>query len=428
MSGAALLRAASLGLSVWLGTTAAAGAQGAPIERITFEEAVQRAVAGNPAVEQAAAGIVRAEALLQQTRALSLPSLAATLTTTTIGPVPEFSGQSIVPRTQLNAGAAVTVPLFAPVRWAERVQAGDQVGVARRGVEDVRRQVAVATAQAYLAVIAARRLVELNERARDNAMAHYAFADERFKGGLGSRLNALRARQELSSDEARVEEARLGVRRAQEALGVLAAADGPLDAAGEPTFDTSGDAAGDRAAVAGRPDLRLVAAREAAAERVVSHSWREYLPEATALVAPQLLTPTGLFAQGRSWSASMQFAVPLFDAGQRSGRAAERRGLLQLARAERSDLERRAVSEVRTAREAVAATERALARARAAAEQANEVLEITDVAFREGATTNIEVLDAQRRARDAETDAAIAEDALRRARLDLLVALGRVPG
>jgi outer membrane protein TolC len=55
------------------------------------------------------------------------------------------------------------------------------------------------------------------------------------------------------------------------------------------------------------------------------------------------------------------------------------------------------------------------------------VLQITDVAFRAGATTNIEVVDAQRRARDAETTAVIAEDAVRRARLDLLVATGRFP-
>jgi len=60
-------------------------------------------------------------------------------------------------------------------------------------------------------------------------------------------------------------------------------------------------------------------------------------------------------------------------------------------------------------------------------QQANEVQQITDVAFREGATTNIEVIDAQRRARDAETDAAIAEDALRRARFELLLATGRFP-
>ena len=55
------------------------------------------------------------------------------------------------------------------------------------------------------------------------------------------------------------------------------------------------------------------------------------------------------------------------------------------------------------------------------------MLRITTTAFEVGATTNIEVIDAQREARDAETAAALAEDAVRRARLDLLVALGRFP-
>ena len=46
---------------------------------------------------------------------------------------------------------------------------------------------------------------------------------------------------------------------------------------------------------------------------------------------------------------------------------------------------------------------------------------------RPGATTNIELIDAQRGARDAETAVAQAEDRVRQARLDLLVALGRFP-
>ena len=65
--------------------------------------------------------------------------------------------------------------------------------------------------------------------------------------------------------------------------------------------------------------------------------------------------------------------------------------------------------------------------ARLAAQHAAEVLKITDVAFRAGATTNIELIDAQRRARDADTAAVQAEDRVRQARLDLLVALGRFP-
>jgi multidrug efflux system outer membrane protein len=395
---------------------APAHAQQSSMLRLTFDEAIELAVTKNPTVEQAATGIVRAEALLQQARALTLPTVDAVMSTRTIGPLTTFAGQSITPRTQLNTSLAIAAPLLTPTLWAQRAQARDQVGVATRAVEDVRRQIAVATAEAYLTVIALRRVVELNERSRENARAHFEFAQQRYEGGLGSRLNALRAQQELSGDEAIVEEAGLSVRRAREALGVLVAADGPVDAAAEPVFDLPADVApADSPATSppwllDRPDIRLLQARQSAAERVVSDSWKEWL-----------------FAQSRSWSASLLLSVPILDLGQRRGRARERESFLSLVRAERSETERQARSEVRTALEAVRSTERAHVSARAAADQAEEVVRITDVAFRTGATTNIEVIDAQRRARDAETRATIAEDAVRRAKLDLLVAIGRFP-
>jgi outer membrane protein TolC len=440
-----------------------AGAQ--TIERITFDEAIQRAVANNPTIQQAAAGIVRAEAILQQAGSSTRPQLSASISATVIDPITRFSGASIFPRTQTLTTAEFAVPLLTPVRWAQRNQLADQVFVSQQRAGDVRREIAVATAQAYLAIIASRRVLELNERARDNAAAHYAYANQRYEGGIGSRLNALRAQQELSADEARVEDAQLAVRRAQEALGVLIAAPGPADAAEEPVFDVPADqyvvsgfppppkasarlaearyareggsrteavAAGALSTVPNvdlglRPDIRLLAARQSAAERVVSDSWKDYLPSVTGLFSPQVLAPAGLFANARSWRATALFSVPLLDSGFRRGQARERQALLDDVRAERANTERQATSEIRTAREAVAATERALARARQAAEQAAEVVRITDIAFREGATTNIEVLDAQRQARDAETQATIAEDAVHRARLELLVATGRFP-
>ena len=49
------------------------------------------------------------------------------------------------------------------------------------------------------------------------------------------------------------------------------------------------------------------------------------------------------------------------------------------------------------------------------------------ISFRAGAATNIEVIDAERAARDADLAVAVAEDQLRRARLELLNALGRFP-
>lgn len=412
---------------------APAGAQQPAMLRLPFDEAIQLAITKNPTVEQAAAGIVRAEALLQQARAVTLPTIDAALSTRTIGPLTKFAGEAITPRTQMNTSLAFAAPLLTPALWAQRAQARDQVGVARVAVEEVRRQIALAAAEAYLQVIALQRVVELNELARDNARAHFEFAQQRYEGGLGSRLNALRAQQELSGDEAIVEDARLAVRRAREALGVLVAADGPVDAAGEPAFDVPADVtAPDTPATAqpwllDRADIRLLQARQNAAERVVADSWREWLPQVTGLFAPQFLTPSGLFAQSRSWSASLVLSVPILDLGLRRGRARERESFLTVVRAERNEAERQARSEVRTALEAVRSTERANASARAAADQAEEVVRITDIAFRTGATTNIEVIDAQRRAREAETRATIAADAVRRARLDLLVAVGRFP-
>jgi outer membrane protein TolC len=84
-------------------------------------------------------------------------------------------------------------------------------------------------------------------------------------------------------------------------------------------------------------------------------------------------------------------------------------------------------SDVRLAKESAESYERALASSQLSAQQANEVVRITTAAFEAGATTNLEVIDAQRSARDAEATVTIAEDAARRARLDLLVALGRFP-
>ena len=231
----------------------------------------------------------------------------------------------------------------------------------------------------------------------------------------------------MSGDKARVEAARLGVRRAQEALGVLVAVDGPVDAAADPAFDLPTDTTPVAQLVEARSDLRLVAAREQAALRVLEDSRKDYLPSVRALFDPLVQAPTGLFSPAWSWRATVAVSLPLFDGGQRKGQKREREAVLNGVRAERANAARQATSDVRVAHESIRALERALASAREAAQQASEVLRITDIAFREGATTNIEVIDAQRRARDAETTAAVAEDALRRARLDLLVATGRFP-
>jgi outer membrane protein TolC len=398
----------------------------APASRtVTFDEAVATALEKNLNVARAAQAILRAEALLQGARSVFQPGVNGTVTTTILNEERGFQGQVTQPQTQSAFGAQVAFPVLAAARWAQATQAADQVAIARISQQETRRQVALAVSQAYLAVIAAHRQVTVNQRALENGRAHLSYATARLQAGAGSRLNELRAAQESSTDEVLLEASILALRRAQEALGELLVADAAVDAVQEPAFEVP--ATVNDGWLGTRTDIRLADAQVAAADRVRRDSWKDWVPTGTASFSPQYLTPAGLFQPSKTWAAVVQFAIPVFDGGVRRSNARLRDVSLNLARIERTDLERQIRADERVARAAVESTARALEAARRAAEQADEVVRITDVAFRAGATTNLEVIDAQRRARDAETAAAVAEDRVRQARLDLLVALGLFP-
>jgi outer membrane protein TolC len=425
-------RLASLGIALLglaLAPGAAARAQAAfdspVIEQVTFDEAVSRAIARNPSVGEAAQAILRAEALLSEARSVFLPFAYGNVGTAVLDAARAFDGNIVQPRTQTAFSGTVSYPVLAASRWAAKNQAADRVGTARAAAEDTRKLVAVSAAQAYLAVIAAERQHEIALRNRDTAKALEDYARARLEAGQGSRLNHVRSAQQLASAEGLVELALLLVRRAQEALGVAVFAPGPLGAKGEPALPPAAVPA-DEGWLERRPDVRLLTAELEASERVVSDAWKAWLPTATASFTPRYVTPAGLFEPSKSWRAFFQLEIPIFDGTiqpQKRASVADR----EAARLRLDALRNEARSELRTAVESVSRTERIVAAIGQAADSAREALRITEIAYRAGATTNIEVVQAQQTARNAEIEAAVAEDRLRQARLDLLVALGQFP-
>ena len=426
---------------------APAGQPPTPVERVSFDEAVRRAIDRNPSAAVAAAGIERAEALLSAARADTSLQVNGNLSTTTVNRSIEFEGTTVSPRNQVTAALDVRMPLLAPARWARRAQAEDARDIAGLSAADARRQIALATADAYLRVIAQRRVMEANARARDTARAHFDLARELEQRGTGSRLNLLRAQQQLSINEGLVESSRLALYRAQEALGVLLVADGPVDATDEPVFTIPDDVSGagaeagrppqgvapasgataDPAALFSRTDLRLFSAQVEAAERVVRDARKDAYPYLEGVFQPQSTYPGQFFTPNNSWRLLLQMSVPIFDSGRRRAFRSEREAALNVSKATLAAAVAQASSDVRAARAAVESAERGLVSARAAADEAREVVNIVNVSFRAGAATNIEVIDAERRGRDADTSVAVAEDTLRRARLELLTSLGRFP-
>ena len=420
------LAAAALASLVLLSPAALSAQTTPPVESVTLDQAVERALKNNPTVGQAIQGILRAEALLQQARAVTLPQVNASFTGVVNSTERRFDDVVTSPRMQGTIAASASMPVLAAADWARRNQAKDQVEVANLSSADVRTNIAVATGQAYLAIIAARRQVDVSLRARESALAHLDYARRRLEAGAGTRLNELRAAQEVSSDEARLEVTQYAVRVGQEALGVLMASNGPVDAASEPAFNVP--AAADEAGwMALRPDVRLFTAEERAADRVWRDSSKDWFPTGVLSFDPQALVPASIFTSARSWRLVVNFSQPIWDSGQRKAVKLVRETNLNNARLALTDLQIRARSEVRLAQDLVRTSERAFNSLRLAAEQAQEVLNITNFAFQAGATTNLEVIDAQRQARDADSSAAVAQNTLMRAQLDLLTALGRFP-
>lgn len=396
--------------------------------RLSLVEAMKRAIDRNPTVIVAQAEIKRADALVRQARAASFPTLTGTGVYTRLDDDRVLPPSRVIaPKDQIAANLALVVPIINPKVWSIWTHAEDNADVTRAVFAESKRQIALAVGRSYLAIVAQRRLVEIAERARDAAKAHYDFAHARFSGGVGNRIDEVRAAQEVATDESQVATAKGGLSRAREALGVLIGADGPIDSADDPALDGTPALAAALDDAKKRSDVVAQQARLRAAERVVKDNWRDYSPYLTLVGQPFYNNPPGLTSPLTGWQAQLVLTLPLYDGGLRYGQAQERDVLALQAQAQLDATLRQARSEVRTAFEVMRKADDALKAARDAAALAKEALALAETAYKAGATTNIEVIDAERRARDAETAAAVAEDSARTARLELLVASGRFP-
>jgi outer membrane protein TolC len=276
--------------------------------------------------------------------------------------------------------------------------------------------------------MAQHRLVQIDIQARDVARAHLEDAKARFEVGTGNRLDQVRAGQELATDEAALSTAQVNLARSMEALAVLVGADQPVDTTEQielPPPPAPDDVLRDAEDL--RADIRAQRQRTEAARKVLRDSWADYLPYLSAIASPFYQHPQTVTTPETGWQVQLVLTVPFYDGGARYGLQRERSALYEEAKAQLDQALRSAHGDVRLAFEEVRRADESLRSSREAAQLAREGLDMTVLAYREGATNDLEVIDAERRARDADVAVLVAEDAARQARIDLLAAAGRFP-
>lgn len=387
-------------------------------EGMTFGRALALARSRSMSVAVADAEIARTEALVKQARAAAFPTLTGNGVYTQLDGDRVIGERVVQGASSLSLNLNVTVPIVAASRWGAWRRAEDAATVATFQRRAEERFVVLAAGRAYLAVLLQKKAIVVAERARDVAKEHFAFAEARERGGTGTRLDVVRAAQEVEATEAQLAQSRLSLVRAEEALGASLGLDRPVDATEEPALEVRASE------LAERPDLRAQARDVEAKERATHDAFRDYVPTLSGSFQPFYQNPPTISLPETGWQAQLVLAVPLFDGGLRYGQHAERKAVLAQARARYEDALRRARSEIRVAEAAIEEASKIVERARASVTLAREAASLAQLAYTRGATSHLELVDADRRARDAESQLALAEDAVRQARLEWLLATG----
>lgn len=394
---------------------------------ISFDEAVRRAVTANATVAQARAQVARADALVREARAALIPSVTVNGTYLRLDSDRVLNDRVIAGADQFAANLSVSVPIYNARSWYGLSRAEDSAELARASAVDARRAVGAATARTWVAVSGQHRALATAERARDNAIAHRDFARQRLAAGIGNRLDVVRAEQDIAQSQLAVLSQGAALVRLQEALGVLVGEDGPRDATEDATPGAAPEVSAALRDVARRADVQAALTRARNAQRAVDGGWTDYVPTLGALFQPFYQNPPTLTQPLTGWQAQVVLSWTLFDGGLRYGVARERRALRDEAQAALDGALRQARSEVRTAAAAIVSAAARAESAHEAARLAEEARTLADAAWRAGVTGNLEVIDAQRRARDADAVANMTDDDLRAAQLELLLAAGRFP-
>jgi multidrug efflux system outer membrane protein len=394
-----------------------------PAGAINFRDAIARALARNPDRLVALAEIERVDGLLAQATSALLPQVAGNLTYTRLEGNRYVANKLEAAANSVLAALDVSSPLVDLHAYAERRRARDQVDVTAAQADAVKRSVAIATARAYFAALSAARFLAIAQHARDNASSHVAFATERHTAGVGNELDVARAETEVASDETQVASARTAKLRAEEALGVITGTDGALAAAGEPDLDAAHAGPG----IAARADVIADVRARDAADWSRAHDWLDWVPTLHVsgdafYTAPQIDPIPRL-----GYNVLVTLTAPIYDGGYRHGEHEQHEAADVETHEQEVGLDRQASSEVRVARGALDDSRAARDAAHRAADAATRTLALANTGYHAGTATGLEVVDAQRAALDAETQATIADDDYRQAQLDLLAATGAFP-
>jgi outer membrane protein len=395
------------------------------IPRISLDEAIRRSAHLDPDYVRAVGQIENAEwGRRAATLAFFVPSVEFGLDETKYSQEFFNPANPANPTSTLVVGrASATYELFSLRKFAELSRTKAELASADAGELEQRFQAALETESSYYDVLVNQELGRVSDERVVRAREGLAVARARVSSGAAVQTDSLQLVLELIQAQVEVLRQRNALRTAQLELARRVGAAGPVDAvpldtAPAPALPIS-LAEAVRIGLDQGPQYRAALANESSAEATLRSHRGDYLPVLT-LGGLHQRYDTQLFP-GAANISSVTFSVsfPLWNNGQREIEVSQARVNRDVARTIREDLERAVRRDVSSAYDTYQTATAAVELARVGVTVATQNYRMQELRYRSGATTILDLLDAQ-------VSLAQAEAGLVQARYQTRLALARL--
>ncbi|MDY7227490.1 TolC family protein [Hyalangium rubrum] len=308
----------------------------------------------------------------------------------------EFEEAVIQPLNALNAQLEVRQALIVPTLWAGIQAAAQAEELARLSTEAQRREVLFIVAQAYYGAAAQQeslraqaRLLELNQAREKDTQA-------RFDAGTVTRVALLRAKLDRTRAEQDLLRSRNALASAKLALATLLGR-GPDFELAPPPEPLQPRQEGEEMlqhALTERPDVAAARKGEELAETNRRGAWYAYLPTVGLSGAYRWSNVGGFTGEATTWLVTLSASWTIWDGGLREATLKEQSAKVAEAEAQREGAEARAREEVLRNQLELESALANRSKASEALELARESQRLTDISFKEGMATYLEVADA----------------------------------
>ncbi len=422
--------AATLGVLAGLAPAAVAAQSGNPVETVTLADARSRAATVAPAAVAARAELATTawERRSAVADVIAPQVTAATAYTRFSDPFFNFGTGAISPDAT-SATIEARYTLLGAGKWAALRRSNAAVANAEAGEIAASYRVAFDTDLAYYAVLANAELARVAADRLERAQEQLGFARVRVQAGatiaadsLRLLLEVTRARLEVLRQDSAVAVSRLRLGRQIGEAGPVDAA--PLDTAPPPPLPLTLDEATAELRVRG-PELQAARASENSAAAALAAEREAYLPEIV------LSGTTGAYDSHYFPSALKRSQVaialswPLWDAGQRELAVARAGAQRDVARAVREERERASAELMAQAYNGYVTARAGIELAQTGAAVSTENYRVQLARYREGASTILDLLEAQVALSEAEAELVRARYAARLALASTESLLGR---